>query len=70
MNVSGQFHAPAAFPRGKSPQYPLKKVWVGPIAGLDDMGESNRIDTRFLGLPTHSLVATLTELYLLLYIPR
>jgi hypothetical protein len=35
--VSDQLHAPAALPRGKSPQYPLVRRLGGPRAGLDDL---------------------------------
>jgi len=36
MEVSGQLHAPAALPQGKSFWYPFHwiSVWVGPRAGL------------------------------------
>jgi hypothetical protein len=30
MEVSGQFHTPAALPQGKSPRYPLDKRLGGP----------------------------------------
>ena len=39
MGVSGQRHAPAALPPGKT-RYPLYKRLVGPRAGLDGYGKS------------------------------
>jgi len=33
--MSGQFHAPAAFPQGKSSWYPLDRRLGGPRAVLD-----------------------------------
>jgi hypothetical protein len=35
MEVSGQLHAPAALPQGKSPQYSLDRRLGGPRAVLD-----------------------------------
>jgi hypothetical protein len=35
--VSGQLHAPAALPPGKSPGTHFIGGWVDPRAGLDDM---------------------------------
>jgi hypothetical protein len=35
MEVSGQLHAPAALPQGKSPWYPLDRRWVDPRAVVD-----------------------------------
>jgi hypothetical protein len=35
MEVSGQLHAPAAFPPGKEPRYPLYRRLSGPRAVLD-----------------------------------
>jgi hypothetical protein len=35
MEVSGQFHAPAALPPGKEPWYHWIRDWVGPRAVLD-----------------------------------
>jgi hypothetical protein len=38
MEVSGQLHAPAALPQGKSPYYPLERRLGGPQSrsGLSD----------------------------------
>jgi hypothetical protein len=35
MELSSQFHAPAALPPGKEPLVPLDRDWVSPRAGLD-----------------------------------
>jgi hypothetical protein len=37
LEVSGQLHAPAALPPGKSPGNHFIGGWVDPRAGLDDM---------------------------------
>jgi hypothetical protein len=39
MELSGQFHTPAAFPKGKSPCYPLDRKLGGPRTGLDAVVE-------------------------------
>jgi hypothetical protein len=47
------------FPRGKSPRYPLERIWVDPRAGLDD-GEKRKfltlpgLELRPLGRPARS----------------
>jgi hypothetical protein len=46
MEVSGQFHAKAALPRGKSPRYPLECLCVGTRAGLDAMAKKNLSPAR------------------------
>jgi len=40
MEVSGQLHAPAALPLGKSLWYPLDRI--GPTAGLDVVVEQKK----------------------------
>jgi hypothetical protein len=60
MEVSGQLHASAFYPRRKSPRYPLDiEGWVGPRAGMDEV-ERRKISTlpglelRPIYIPAHS----------------
>jgi hypothetical protein len=63
MDVSGQFHAPAALPpQGKSPRYPLNSRGQSGLNG----GEKNLllvlgIEPRFLSRPSRRLVAIPTD---------
>jgi hypothetical protein len=41
MEVSGQLHAPAASPRGKSHQYPLERKVGEPQSGSEWCGEKS-----------------------------
>jgi hypothetical protein len=52
--VSGQLHAPAALPPGKSPGTHFMGGWVDPRAGLDDMEK-----WKFFTLPGRKLALPL-----------
>jgi hypothetical protein len=58
--VSGQLHAPSAFPRVKEPpRYPLERRLGGPRAGLDDVERRKfltlpGLELRSLGRPARS----------------
>jgi hypothetical protein len=43
MEVSGQLHAPAALPWGKSPRYPLDRRLGGPQRGSGRCGEEKNL---------------------------
>jgi hypothetical protein len=43
MEVSGQFHAPAALPPGKDPDTHCMEGWVEPKAGLDAVPKRKKI---------------------------
>jgi len=62
MKVSNRFHAPVTLPLGKSPQYPVKRIVVGPRAGLDMMMRKNSCPCWELnpGHPACSLVTILS----------
>jgi hypothetical protein len=68
MEMSGQVHAPAALPPGKSPKYPLytrlggtKSRSVGHAEDKTLLALSG-IELRPLGRSAHSLVVTVNEL--------
>jgi hypothetical protein len=44
MDVSGQLHAPAALPQGKSPWYPLDRKLGGPQSWSGHNGEEKNSD--------------------------
>jgi hypothetical protein len=67
MEVSGQLHVPAVYPRGKSPKYPLYRSLGGPQSRSGRGGRrrnSRHCPCRELNhsRPIRSLVSTLTEL--------
>jgi hypothetical protein len=41
MEVSGQLHAPAVLPQGKSPWYPLDRMLGGPQSRYGGSGEES-----------------------------
>jgi hypothetical protein len=45
MEVSGQLHAPAALPQGKSPWYSLDKRMGGPQSSSERGGEEKNSQT-------------------------
>jgi hypothetical protein len=69
MEVSGQFHVPAALHPKKQPRYPLYKM-LGESQGRSaPYGEQKilmplpRIKPQLLGRPAFGLVTILTELF-------
>jgi hypothetical protein len=54
MNLSGQLHAPAASPLGKTPGTHCTGSWVGSVAGLDGFGEDKIFSTCRDSIPTSS----------------
>ena len=54
MEVSGQFHAPAALPTEKYCDTDRKGDWLGPRAGLDIFGEEknilNKINSKYYNI--------------------
>jgi hypothetical protein len=67
MEVSGQLHGQVAYPRGKSPRYPLVGGWVGPRAGLDNVENSKFFTLLGFELRPLGREARSQSLYILRY---
>jgi hypothetical protein len=63
LEVSGQLHAPAALPPGRSPRYPFVGGWVDPRAGLDDMEKWQFFTLPGLELPLPLVVQLVASRY-------
>jgi hypothetical protein len=63
LEVSGQLHAPAALPPGKSPGTHFIGGWVDPTAGLDDMEKWKLFTLPGLELPLPLVVKPVASLY-------
>jgi hypothetical protein len=76
MEMSGQFHDPAALPPGKQPRYPLYRGLGGPQSWSGRYKEENNllpipgIKSRLLGRPARSLVPIPTELIILIFLTK
>jgi hypothetical protein len=70
--MNGQFHAPAALARGKSPRHPSDRRFGGPLAGLDDVEEGKLftlpgLELRHLSRYTDCAIQTASHLGTNLY---
>jgi hypothetical protein len=68
MEVSGQLHAPAAFPLGKRPRYPLDKRLGGPLnrsgrRGQEKIFDPTGLEIRPLGRPASRYTGSLFNEY-------
>jgi hypothetical protein len=63
LEVSGQLHAPAALPPGKSPGTHFICGWVDPGAGLDDMEKCKFFTLPGLELPPLLVVQPVASSY-------
>jgi hypothetical protein len=65
MEVSGQLHAPAALPQGKSPCYPLDRRggWVGTRAILDTVVKRKILSPRRESNPRIPIVQPVAQCY-------
>jgi hypothetical protein len=73
MEVSGQLHAPAALPPGKSPRYPLDRRLGGPQSRSGRFGEEKILDSNsdpsVFQPELVAITTTLSRLFIMSYSP-
>jgi hypothetical protein len=63
MEVTGQLHAVAALPQGKSPRYLYDKRQGGPRAGLETVSKRKILSPRREWNPDHPIIQPVAQPY-------
>jgi hypothetical protein len=63
LEVSGQLHAPAALPLGKSPRYPFYRRLGGPQSRSGRYGEDKILDRSGTRTPAPSVIEPVASRY-------